>query len=88
VNNEEKSSAFYTYLVRYNDGSIYVGSTDNLLHQLLDQDSGSIDSRTSSTSPARLVYAEAHSTSDAAIRRKLTMKGWSRNRREAFLQSL
>lgn len=75
---------FYTYILQCNDGSYYVGSTDNISqrieqHITCDQRLGSYVSK---RLPFKIVYIEIIESRDAAKAFEKRIKGWSKKRKK------
>ncbi len=76
---------FYIYILKCNNGSYYIGHTDNIENRISEHVSGKISGYTSSRLPVRVVYVEAFGTRDEAIIAERQIKGWSRKKKEAFI---
>lgn len=68
----------YTYIVRCRDGSLYTGWTNNLERRLTAHNTGSGGKYTRSRRPVQLVYSEAFSSKEEAMRRELQIKRLTR----------
>jgi putative endonuclease len=77
--------AFYTYLLRCNDGSYYAGHTDNLEARVAQHQSGLLEGYTAGRLPVQLVWSEAFPTRDEAFAAERRIKGWSRAKKEALI---
>ncbi|HET9629296.1 MAG TPA: GIY-YIG nuclease family protein, partial [Novosphingobium sp.] len=77
--------AFRTYLLRCNDGSYYVGHTDDLEQRMAQHLSGALGGYTASRRPVALLWTEAFQTRDDAFAAERKLKGWSRAKKEALV---
>jgi predicted GIY-YIG superfamily endonuclease len=76
---------FFVYILKCKDQSYYVGHTDNIETRLAEHDSG-ISHHTSKRLPVKLLYMERFATRDEAFIVERKIKGWSRRKKEAFMQ--
>jgi predicted GIY-YIG superfamily endonuclease len=72
-----KTLAFHVYLLRCSDGSLYVGSTDDLALRLHRHNDGRAATFTAWRRPVTLAYSEQHPSRAAARRREAQLKGWT-----------
>lgn len=76
----------YVYILLCNDGSYYIGVTNNLEVRILQHSQGlTEDSYTKSRLPVILVYYESFMSPVQAIAREKQLKGWSRSKKEALI---
>ena len=68
----------YTYILRYRDGTLYTGWTNDLEKRLLAHNAGTGAKYTRPRRPVTLVYAEAHPTKEAAMHREWEIKQLTR----------
>jgi predicted GIY-YIG superfamily endonuclease len=78
--------AFYAYILRCADGSLYTGMTDEIEGRLSQHHEGFYDGYTKSRRPLRLVYCEDYPTRHQAFARERQLKGWSRAKKEALIR--
>jgi putative endonuclease len=72
--------SFYTYIVASRrNGTIYIGSTDNLVQRVFDHKQRTRPGFTSRYDCTLLVWYEAHETREAAFRRERRLKEWRRS---------
>ena len=76
---------FYVYILKCNDESYYTGHTDNLEARLEQHCLGNINCYTSKRRPLKLVYSEAFLERSQAQEAERQIKGWSRKKKEAFI---
>ncbi len=70
--------AYYVYILRCGDGSLYTGSTNDVERRLLAHQSGRGARYTRSHLPVELVYRETCADRSAALRREAAIKALSR----------
>jgi putative endonuclease len=78
--------AWYVYLLRCGDGSLYTGCTDNVERRLAAHRSGKGAKYTRSRLPLELVYQEAVEDRSAALRREAAIKALPRAKKLALLE--
>ena len=76
--------AFWTYMLRYRDGSYYVGHTEDLENRVAAHQHG-VPGYTLRRRPVALVWAEALPTREEALAAERRVKGWSRAKKEALI---
>lgn len=79
--------AWYVYMLRCGDGSLYTGYTDNVERRLAVHQSGKGAKYTRSRLPVTLVYREELPDKSAALRREAAIKRLPRARKLALLQT-
>ena len=78
---------FSVYILQCNDGSYYVGVTNNLERRLWEHETGFYETcRTYKRRPIELKYFEYTSDIKQAILREKQLKGWSRKKKEALFR--
>ena len=77
--------AFHAYLLRCNDGSYYVGHTDDLETRMAQHQTGATGGYTAPRRPVTLVWSETFPTRDEAFAAERRIKGWSRAKKEALI---
>jgi putative endonuclease len=70
--------AFYAYIARCRDGTLYAGWTDGLEKRLSAHNAGKGGRYTRSRRPVTLVYAEEFSTKNEAMSRERAIKRMTR----------
>ena len=78
--------AYYFYMLRYSDGSYYVGHTNDLDQRLAAHERGAIEGCTLSRRPVELVFSDQFSTRLEAFHRERQIKGWSWAKKEALIK--
>jgi putative endonuclease len=72
--------AFYTYIVASRrNGTLYIGSTDDLLRRIEEHRDYSRDGFTAKYGCTVLVWYEVHESRDEAFRRERRIKEWRRS---------
>ena len=79
--------AWYVYMLRCGDGSLYTGSTDNVERRLAVHQSGKGAKYTRSRLPVTLAYREELPDKSAALRREAAIKSLTRSEKLALLQT-
>ena len=77
--------AWYVYMLRCGDGSLYTGCTDNVERRLAAHRSGKGAKYTRSRLPLELVYQESVEDRSAALRREAAIKALPRAKKLALL---
>ena len=77
----------YTYMLRCADGSLYTGWTNDLSRRLAAHNAGRGGKYTRTRRPVTLVYAEAHTEKQEAMRREYRIKQLTRAQKEALLEA-
>jgi predicted GIY-YIG superfamily endonuclease len=77
--------AFYAYILRCNDGSYYVGHTDDIELRLAQHQRGELGGYTARRRPVALVWTDMFPSRDDAFAAERKLKGWSRAKKEALI---
>ena len=77
--------AWYVYMLRCGDGSLYTGYTDDVLRRLAVHQSGKGGRYTRSHLPLELVYQEELPDKSTALRREAAVKKLSRAEKLALI---
>ena len=75
----------YVYILRCQDGSLYIGECDDLTTRLDRHNEGRGCSYTVSRLPVTLVYAEQFASRIDAVKRERQLKRWTRAKKEALI---
>lgn len=70
----KQSAAYFTYMLRCSDGTIYSGYTTDPLRRASAHNAGRGAKYTRSRLPVRLVYVESFATKSEALRREAALK--------------
>lgn len=76
--------AFYVYMLRCADDSIYTGHTDNLMPRLAAHQRGTFKGYTSTRRPLCLLFTADFPTREEAIAAERQIKGWCRAKKDAL----
>ena len=80
---------YYIYILsNYSNSTIYIGVTNNLVKRLYQHRNKLIDGFTSKYNINKLVYYEIYQNIDHAINREKQLKGWSRAKKNALIETL
>jgi predicted GIY-YIG superfamily endonuclease len=80
-------NCFHLYILKCVNGAYYIGHTDNIEKRLSEHYLGSINNcYTKTRRPLELVFVQDFSTRDAVFHAERQVKGWSRKKKEAFMQ--
>ena len=74
------------YILECNDGTYYVGSTNNLELRLTQHQNGEGANHTKKRLPVKLIYYEEFQRVDFAFYREKQVQGWSRKKKEALMK--
>ena len=75
------------YILECADGSYYTGSTNNLNLRIQQHQNGLGANHTKRRLPIKLIYYEEYQRVDSAFYREKQVQGWSRNKKEALINS-
>lgn len=75
----------YTYILRCSDGSLYTGWTNHIEKRVKAHNKGQGAKYTRGRLPVILVYYEAYSTKEEAMRREYEVKKLSRSEKESLI---
>lgn len=73
---------WYTYLIRCEDGSFYVGHTSDLDRRFKEHSQGKGGRYTNLHRPIEILYHEEFSTEKESMDRERQIKGWRREKKE------
>jgi predicted GIY-YIG superfamily endonuclease len=76
---------YLLYILRNNEGKLYIGHTHRLERRLRDHASGEAAAFTKRFKDFHLVYSEEYSSQLEAMRRERQLKGWSRAKKNALI---
>jgi putative endonuclease len=81
------TATYFVYVLVCSDGTLYVGSTSDLVQRERAHNEGRGAKYTASRRPVRMVYSEVHESQVAAQRREAQLKGWTRAKKEALIEA-
>ena len=73
------------YILRCNDGTYYVGQTDNIEKRIDEHSLNTSSCYTSTRLPVKLVFVQEFGTRGEAIEAERQIKKWSRKKKEALI---
>ena len=81
--------SYYVYFMASNNcSSLYIGVTNDLVRRVQEHKNHVIDGFTKRYNSVNLVYFEETSSIEDAIAREKQLKKWSRNKKNALLESM
>ena len=69
---------WHVYMLRLTNGTIYVGSTNDLNRRWAEHTAGRGSFSCKKSKPAEVIYSETHPDRISAVRRERQLKKWSR----------
>lgn len=82
-----KDHNYFVYIVCSRSGTLYIGMTNSMYRRALQHKRGEIDGFASKYGCDRLVYYESFDHVHKAIGREKQLKGWSRGKKIALIES-
>jgi len=82
-----KEHQYFVYIMSSNAGTLYIGMTNSVFRRALQHKNGEIEGFASKYGCSRLVYYEGFDDVHKAIGREKQLKGWSRAKKIALIQS-
>jgi len=79
---------YFVYIATNESGTLYTGITNNLLRRMHEHKQRIIKGFTSRYNIKKLVYFESGNNIQDALRREKQIKGWSRQKKIALIQSM
>jgi putative endonuclease len=79
---------YYVYILASLSKTLYVGMTDKAVRQVYEHKNKRVPGFTSKYNVNRLVYAEQYRDPRAAIAREKQIKGWTRAKKIALIESV
>jgi predicted GIY-YIG superfamily endonuclease len=80
-------NAWFVYIVRCADGTLYTGITNDLNRRCDQHNAGTASRYTRSRLPVVLVYQKSQGNRSVATKRELEIKALSRQKKEALIQA-
>ena len=80
------NKAWFLYLVRCADGSLYTGITNDVPRRCQQHNAGTASRYTRSRLPVELVYQESQASRSVALKRELAVKAMSREEKESLIR--
>jgi UV DNA damage endonuclease len=86
LNKAATSDAWFVYLLRCADGSLYAGITNDLPRRCEQHNAGTASRYTRSRLPVALVYQEPQGSRSLALKREAAIKALSRQEKESLIR--
>jgi UV DNA damage endonuclease len=83
----KRDGAWFVYLLRCGDGSLYTGITNDLPRRVEQHNAGTASRYTRSRLPVVLVYQEFQASRSLALKRELAIKALSRLEKESMIKA-
>jgi UV DNA damage endonuclease len=83
---ETTNKAWFLYIVRCADGSLYTGITNDVPRRCQQHNAGTASRYTRSRLPVELVYQESLASRSVALKRELAIKSMSRVEKESLIR--
>jgi putative endonuclease len=80
------TSPYFVYILSCSDGTLYVGSTSDVLQRERTHNEGHGAKYTAARRPVSVVYWEGHESRSAAQKREAQLKRWSRAQKRALIE--
>ena len=80
-----RSAAWYVYIVRCADGSLYAGISNDVAKRVARHNAGKGAAYTRSHRPVALVWKARAASESAARKREARIKSWTKIRKERFV---
>lgn len=84
----KKQRFYFVYILASLSGTLYTGITNSIYYRTLQHKSKETPGFTSKYDVSRLVYYERFNDVRAAIRREKEIKGWTRKKKIALVESM
>lgn len=78
---------FFVYILKCNDGSFYIGHTDDIDERISKHKNGFYEGYTKTRLPVEVVFTQQFATRDEAFNAERQIKGWSRAKKKAFISN-
>jgi putative endonuclease len=82
-----KEHQYFVYIMSSNSGTLYIGMTNSIYRRVLQHKAGEIEGFSKQYACTRLVYYESFDDVHKAIGREKQLKGWSRAKKTALIES-
>lgn len=80
-------SAWFVYILRCRNGSLYTGITTDIQARVSTHNSGKGAKYTRAFRPVQLVYSQRMKTSTRARQREAEIKSWTKNAKEKLVKT-
>ena len=83
---KSKADAWFVYILRCADGSLYTGITKDVNRRCEQHNAGTASRYTRGRLPASVVYQEPQATQSLALKREAAIKAMSRQEKESLIR--
>lgn len=84
----KNSAAWFVYMVKCRDETLYTGTTNDLEARITTHNSGRGAKYTRSRGPVQLVYSEKHENRSSALKREAAIKKLKKAEKQKLTQSV
>ncbi len=84
---DSSDNAWFVYILRCADGTLYTGITNDLIRRCEQHNAGTASRYTRSRLPVELVYQEAQGNRSVATKREIEIKALSRQQKESLIRA-
>src|SRR5258707_579959 len=81
-----KTDAWFLYILRCSDGSLYTGITTDVNRRGRQHNAGTASRYTRSRLPVRVIYQELHVSRSSALKREAAVKWMARAEKESLIR--
>jgi putative endonuclease len=85
---EKVEKHYYIYIMSSRSSTLYIGSAHDLMKRVLEHKEKVVDGFTKRYAINRLVYYEACETLETSLNREKQLKGWTRAKKIALIESV
>jgi len=85
-NTSTPTPAWYVYIVRCRDGTLYTGITTSINRRIEEHNRGKGCKYTASRHPVKLAYSEPHGDRSSALKREAQIKQYTRGKKESLIK--
>ena len=83
---ETTENAWFLYILRCADGSLYTGITNDVPRRSKQHNAGTASRYTRSRLPVEVIYQESQASRSVALKRELAVKAMSREEKESLIR--
>ncbi len=78
---------YFVYIIECGDTSLYTGITTDIKRRFKEHKAGVGGHYTSAKEVVKIVYTEEHPNRSSALKREAEIKGWTRQKKLALIQT-
>ena len=86
-NSSDQTPAWFVYIVRCNDDTLYTGMTNDIVRRIDQHNAGTASRYTRVRRPVELVYQQQVESRSAALKREYAIKQLTRKQKEQLIQN-